>query len=153
MNEGQQASLLVRISSLMFFIGLTLGAFTWFSISAVGIISKFRMESQIIGFDKGSMYALGCGIGLLSITIGGVIQGILKLDLTPKQNLLFSRTIIASILLMVIVPQAAHYTVDKLVTNKNYSVCEKASYRWLFYTKLYYTKSREACDELVKKKK
>lgn len=150
MNDEQQASLLVRILSLVFFILLTLGAFTWFAISAVGLISDLRMESPVIGFDKGSMYTLGCGLGLLSITIGGVLQGILKLDLTPKQISLFSRSIVASLILMIIVPQMAHYAVHKFAKNKNYSICENASYRWLIYTKIYYTKNIEACDELVK---
>ena len=152
MNEEQQSSLLVRILSAAFFIILTLGAFTWFSISITGLISQFHIESQVVEFDKGSMYMLGCGLGLLLLTIGGVMQGMFGLELTPKKQSLFSRGIVVSLVLMVFFPQLTHYAVDKYVQKHRYSICNDLSYRWLLYTKIYYTKNRVACNELVKEK-
>lgn len=152
MIQEQPPSLLVRISSVAFFVMLTLGAFIWFVISTTQLISKFRLESQVISFYKGSMYMLGCGLGLLLLTIGGIFQGIFKLELTTKQSSLLSRGIIVSLLLMILFPQLAHYIVDRNVQKQSYSICDDVSYRWLFYTKLYYTKSKDVCNELAKKK-
>jgi uncharacterized BrkB/YihY/UPF0761 family membrane protein len=152
MSEEQRSSLLVRILSVAFFLILTLGACTWFFISTTGLIYQFRIESQVVGFDKGSMYMLGCGLGLLLLTIGGVMQGIFALELTPKKQSLFSRGIVISLILMVLFPQLTHYVVDKYAQKQSYSICHDASYRWLLYSKLYYTKSRIVCNELVKEK-
>ncbi|EKO3925209.1 hypothetical protein GCS56_002488 [Vibrio metschnikovii] len=152
MNEQPLASLLVRLLSLAFFMLLTFGAFFWFSVSSVNLISTLRTESQVIGFDKGAMYTLGCGLGLLAITVGGLMQGILKLKLTEKQHSFFSRSIVISLLLMVIYPQVAHYTVDSYLKSKQYSICDEVSYQWLIYSKLYYTKDNMACSNLIREK-
>src|SRR5690606_22518155 len=97
-----------------------------------------------------SMYMLGCGIGLLLLTIGGVMQGIFGLELTPKKQSLFTRGIVVSLALMVVFPQLTHYVVNKYAQKQHYSICNDASYRWFLYSKLYYTKSKIACDELIK---
>jgi len=152
MNEEQQSSLLVRILSLAFFIILTLGALTWFAISIIGLISQFHIKSEVVGFDKGSMYMLGCGLGLLLLTTGGVMQGVFGLELTPKNQSLFSRGIVVSLVLMIFFPQLTHYAVVKYAQKQSYSICNDASYHWLLYSKLYYTKSRVACNVLVKEK-
>lgn len=152
MNEKHQPSLLVRIGSVAFFLALTLGAFTWFTISTTGLIYQFHIESQVVGFDKGSMYMLGCGIGLLLLTIGGAMQGIFGLELTSKRQSLFTRGILISLALMVIFPQLTHYSVDKYAQKHRYTICSDASYHWLLYTKLYYTRTKIACNELGKEK-
>lgn len=152
MSEEPQASLLVRILSLAFFGMLTLGAFVWFAVSIKGLISQFHIESLVVGFDKGSMYMLGCGLGLLLLTIGGLMQGFLEFDFTAKMRLLFARGIVVSLVLMVLFPQLTHYVAGRHAQNKGYSICEDASYRWLLYAKIYYAKSTAACNEFVKQK-
>jgi hypothetical protein len=152
MNEEHQFSLIVRIGSVAFFLVLTLVAFAWFSISSIGLISQFHIENQVVGFDKGSMYMLGCGVGLLLLTIGGAMQGIFGLELTPKKQSFFTRGILISLVLMVTFPQLTHYLVEKYAQKHRYSICKDVSNKWLLYSKLYYTKTKLACNDLAKEK-
>ena len=152
MNEGQSSSLLVRILYAALFLVLTLGSVAWFFISAVGLISQFRIENPVVAFDKGSMYMLGCGLVLLSLTIGGMMQGIFGLELTPKKATLFSRGIVVGLILTFAFPHMTHYLVDRYAHKKHYSVCDDATYRWRLYSKFYYTESKTACEKLVSEK-
>jgi hypothetical protein len=152
MNDEQHSSLLARILSVTFFSVLTLAALTWFFISITELISKFRLGDPVVGFDKGSMYMLGCGLGLLLLSIGGVMQGIIGLKLTRKVEELFTRGIVISLLLMFAFPQLAHYLVDKYAHKQHYSICSDVTYRWLLYGKFYYTENKIACDKLIDEK-
>jgi hypothetical protein len=79
------------------------------------------------------MYMLGCGLGLLLLSIGGVMQGILGLKLTKKMDALFPRGLVISLLLMFAFPQLTHYLVDKYAHKQHYSICSDVTYRWLLY--------------------
>jgi len=65
MNDEQRPPLITRILSGALLSALTLAALAWFFISVTELISKFRLGDPVVGFDKGSMYMLGCGLGLL----------------------------------------------------------------------------------------
>ncbi len=152
MNDVQRSPLLTRILSVALFLALALGALAWFFISVTELISKFRLGAEVVGFDKGSMYMLGCGLGLLLLSIGGVMEGILGLKLTKKMDVLFTRGIVISLMLMFAFPQLTHYLVDKYAHQQHYSICSDATYRWILYGKFYYTESKIACDKLVSEK-
>ena len=123
MKSEQRPSVLVQFLSVGFFLILTLSALTWFVFSIMGFITQFRMNDTVVGFDKGSMYMLGIGLGLLLFTIGGVMQGLLEKKLTPKKETLFTRGLVFSLILMVTVPQLTHYLVTNYSRKQNYIVC------------------------------
>ncbi len=153
MNDEQRPSLLSRILSVAFFSILTLAVLTWFIVSITELISQFRFKDPVIGFDKGSMYMLGCGLALLLLSAGGVIQGIMRVELTKKKENWFTRGIIISLILMVTFPQLTHYLVNNYADKQHYIICNDATYRWLLYKKIYYTKNKITCDKLVNEKK
>ena len=152
MNEGKSSSLLVRILCVALFLVLAFGALAWFFISAAGLISQFLIENPVVGFDKGSMYMLGGGLGLLLFAIGGMMQGVFGLELTPKKTTFFSRGLLVSIVLMFTFPHMTHYVVDIYAYKKHYSVCDDATRRRRLYSKFYYTESKAACEKLVSEK-
>jgi len=152
MKYEQLPSTLVRFLSVGFFLILTLSALAWFVVSIIGLAFQFRMNDAVVGFDKGSMYMLGAGLGLLLLTIGGVMQGLIGKELTPKQEALFAKGLISSLILMVTFPQLTHYIVANYAQKQNYIVCKNATYRWLLYSKIYYVKNETACIELVNEK-
>jgi len=152
MKSEQLPSALARFLSVGFFLVLTLSALAWFVFSIIGFITQFRMNNVVVGFDKGSMYMLGIGLGLLLLTIGGVMQGLFKKKLTPKKETLFARGLVFSLILMVTFPQLTHYLVANYSQKQNYIVCSDATYRWLLYSKIYYAKNETACNELVNEK-
>lgn len=152
MNDEQRPPLITRILSGALLSALTLAALAWFFISVTELISKFRLGDPVVGFDKGSMYMLGCGLGLLLLSIGGVMQGILGLKLTKKMDALFARSLVISLLLMFAFPQLTHYLVDKYAHKQHYIICSDVTYRWLLYGKFYYTENKIACDKLINEK-
>ena len=152
MKSEQLPSAFVRFLSVGFFLILALSALAWFVVSIIGFVSQFRMNDMVVGFDKGSMYMLGIGLGLLLLTIGGVIQGLLGIKLTPKKETLFTRGLMFSLILMVTFPQLTHYLVAHYAQKQNYIVCSAATYRWLLYSKIFYVKNEVVCTELVNEK-
>lgn len=152
MVDESRPSLMTRLLSLCFFLFLTLASFTWFMLSVSDLVSQYRLREAVVEFDKGSIYMLGCGLALLAITVGGVMQGLMEVKLTSKMELWFTRTIIASIFLMFILPHVAHYTVKRIAESNNYYECRNAEYHWLLYGKYVYTNSKKRCEELILEK-
>jgi len=152
MGGEQRPSTLVRFLSVVFFSILTLSSLAWFTVSITGLLSQFLLNDPVVEFDKGSMYMLGIGLGLLLLTIGGVIQGLLGKKLTSQKEAVFTRGLAFSLILMIGFPHLTHYVVANYARQRNYSVCSDATYRWLLYSKFYYTNSDMACNELVSKK-
>lgn len=145
-------SLLTKLLSLAFFSALTVLSFAWFFYSVLSLISQVNLDGTVIAFDKGSMYMLGIGMALLSLTIGGLIHGVLAKALTPKAETIFKYSVIASIVVMIALPQITHHFIDSYVRNKNYISCNEATYQWLLYSKYYYSDSQINCDKLVQEK-
>ncbi len=152
MNDELHPSVLVRLLSISFFLVFALAALAWFALSMNDLTTALSSGLPVVGFDKGSTYMLGAGIGGLIIAIGGVIQGLLRKILTRRAKTLFARSLIFSLILMFGFPHIAHYAVISYTQHENYQVCSDATYRWALYSKFYYTKNNLACSELVKQK-
>lgn len=152
MNDEQNPSTLVRLLSVGFFLVFALAALAWFIFSMSELISALLSDRPVVGFDKGSTYMLGAGIGGLLFVIGGVMQGLLRKKLTPKAESLFTKSLIFSLILMFGFPHIAHYVVASYTQHKNYRICSDATYRWILYSKFYYTKNNMACNELAEQK-
>lgn len=152
MYSEHNPSFSTRLLSVAFFAILTILSLVWFFISVTSLLSQFRLNESVIAFDKGSMYMLGVGIGLLSLTIGGLMQGIFGKVLTSKWESLFKRSLVVSIIVMVALPQLAQYSVDSYARKQHYDICNEATYKWFLYSKYYYTDNQIACNKLVKEK-
>lgn len=152
MNDQLHPSILVRLLSIGFFLVFALAALVWFALSMNNLTTAFSSGLSVVSFDKGSTYMLGAGIGGLIIVIGGVIQGLLRKNLTARAKTLFARSLIFSLILMFGFPHIAHYAVTSYTQNKNYHVCSDATYRWVLYSKFYYTKNSLVCNELVEQR-
>lgn len=152
MGDEQNTSILVRFLSVAFFLVLALAALAWFIVSVSELVSDLLFGRSVVSFDKGAIYMLGAGLAGLLFAIGGVMQGLLRKNLTPKIEVLFTKALMFSLILMFGFPHVAHYVVASYTQQKNYRLCSDATYQWLLYSKLYYTSSSEACNELVKEK-
>ncbi len=152
MSGEQNPSFSIRILSVTFFSVLTISSLVWFFISVTSLLSQFYLNESVIAFDKGSMYMLGVGIGLLVLTVGGLMQGIFEKALTSKWEYLFKRSLVVSIIVMVALPQLAQYSVDSYARKQHYEICSEATYHWFLYSKYYYADSQIACNKLVKEK-
>ncbi|WP_439136021.1 hypothetical protein [Pseudomaricurvus sp.] len=139
--------------SVAFFLLLTIASLAWFVISLTNFIIQVRQGAPVIEFDKGSVYMLGIGLGLLFLTAGGIVQGLLGKTLTPKCESLFTKGIVISILFAFLLPHAVHYGVSQFAQKQHYDLCKPATYRWFMYSKFYYVDSTSSCDALVKQQR
>jgi hypothetical protein len=149
MNDELHPSVLVRLLSIGFFLVFALAALAWFALSMNDLATALSSGLSVVGFDKGSTYMLGAGIGGFIVVIGGVFQGLLRKNLTTRAKTLFARSLMFSLILMFGFPHIAHYAVNSYAEQENYQVCSDATYRWALYSKFYYTKNNLACSELV----
>ena len=152
MNDELHPSILVRLLSIGFFLVFALSALVWFALSMKNLTTAFLSGLPVVGFDKGSTYMLGAGIGGLIIVVGGVAQGLLRKNLSASTKTLFSRGLIFSLILMFGFPHIVHYAVTSYTKNTNYHVCNDATYRWVLYSKFYYTKNNLTCNEFVEQR-
>lgn len=152
MEDRPLTSTSKKLFSIAFLSILTLSSLAWFIISINLLVSQFHTSSPIIGFDKGSMYMLGIGFGLLFLTIGGVTQGLLQKKLTPRHEAFFTRALIINLLVTIAFPQLAHYTVARYAQKQGYNTCDDFTYRWLLYSKSYYTKHEIFCSKIINNK-
>lgn len=146
-------SLQTKILSFSFFLTLTVSALAWFCHSAYTLLSQSNQNAPIVAFDKGSMYMLGIGLVLLLLTTNGVMHGILGKELTEKVASSYKYGIVASLILMVVLPQLTHFIVNRHFKNADYVVCNEVSYRWMLYSKYYYTGNQAICSNIVREKK
>lgn len=152
MRNADAPSVIVRLTSFTFFISFSVTCFWWFIVSSYGTFHSLLVESLIISFSKGAMYALGAGIASLTIVYIGAFQIFKKTELSKKQEKLTAKLLFLFIVLMFCIPAITHFAVNKIAITKGYFECEQMSYRWLLYSKYYYTESESVCNALVKEK-
>jgi hypothetical protein len=152
MGESATPSLKTKIMSLTFFVALAAGSFLWFGISIVSLFNQLHFHEAIVAFDKGSIYMLGVGVGLLLLIGGGVLQGFLGREPDAAAEKIFKWGMVISLTLMIALPQLVHYWVDHSAKTQKYEVCGEAGYQWLMYRKIYYADSRDSCSRLVQEK-
>lgn len=152
MGESATPSLKTKIISLTFFVILAAGSFLWFGISIVSLYHQLHFQEAIVAFDKGAIYMLGVGVGLLLLIGGGVLQGFLGREPGAAAEKIFKWGMVFSLTLTIALPQLVHYWVDHSAKTQKYEVCGEAGYQWLMYRKIYYADSRDSCSRLVKDK-
>jgi hypothetical protein len=152
MTENATPSLPAKIISLAFFVVLAAGSLLWAGISIVSLYRQLHFHEAIVAFDKGAMYMLGVGIGLLLLVGGGILQGLLGREPDAAVKKIFKWGIVFSLTLMIALPQLAHYWVDYSAKTQKYEICHEAGYQWLMYRKIYYAGSRDSCNRLIQDK-
>jgi hypothetical protein len=152
MVQHGSSTILARFGGLFLFFVLTTACFVWFAWSAYSIVDSISSKADVVYFDKGSLYMLGAGIGLASLTLAILYEGILRRNLTSKITMVITRSALIGVSLMFILPHVLHYLASTYLTDENYVVCDEASYQWLLYKKLVYTTNQLTCEVLVQEK-
>ena len=149
MEKRDFPSLLNRIiGPPLFLIG---GIFTtlWFFYRVVFLFQN--ISAPIVVFDKGSYYLFGAGVALLSLGFVVAIEFWGGKPITSKQNRIFSRLAISGVVLLFVVPHAAHFFANKYLVTHGYSVCEDASHQWLFVRDIAYIQLSIECSAALTK--
>ena len=148
MKKGDSPSIIDRIGTPVFLLVLGASAMVWFIYRVFLLFSNGL--SPIVIFDKGSYYMLGVGVGLLALAYMIIREFWLARPLTNRQSSFFSRLAILGVILTIVLPQLAHFAVDKYFTQHGYTVCKEASHQWLFVRDIVYVASSVECSADLK---
>ena len=139
----------VRYGGFLLFFALMLGAALWFGWSFISLVSQILHEAPVIYFNKGALYMLGVAIGLLALVYAIFIEVILQQQLTENSSRMITRTAYIGIGVLVLFPQIIHFTVERNLIKKNYEICETASYQWLMYREIVFTRDTQTCKDIT----
>ncbi|KKO47511.1 hypothetical protein VT06_16700 [Arsukibacterium sp. MJ3] len=145
MKDIDNASIMTRIASFLFFVILTIASFWWFIASGYGTLHSLSYGNEVVYFSKGAMYSLGTGIVLLLLTLLGVYQNVKKTDLSKAQTKLATKIFVLSTVVIFVFPVVAHLSVNTIATRNGYFECKEMSYQWLLYKKIVYVNSQAVC--------
>lgn len=153
MEAQESPSLLTRLGAPMFFIVLTLAMLYVFVSNVYLTLSGVLSHSNTISFYKGALYLLGSGFGVAIFSYFSVVEFWLRKTLAPQTSKLLMKMAAASVVLMVILPHAAHYSFDGYLTKHGYEQCHAASRQWLHSKTIVYVNHEKVCEKLVKQEK
>ena len=152
MNEQLVQPFHVRIFSVLLFVLLPIACLVWFGSSLNDLVSDLMNMRNIITFDKGSMYMLGAGVGTLSFSVAVVYSAIFQRKVSFSVEKLVIKIALISIVVMFVLPQAAHLLINNVISDKGYQECVPLSHRGLRYDEYVFTQNEETCINLVAEK-
>ena len=84
MEDREKPSWAMRIFGPLLFIVGALGALVWFFYRIYSLL--LGMSEDVVVVDKGSFYMLGVGVGLLALSIAGILETWFLKTLTKKDR-------------------------------------------------------------------
>ena len=148
MSDAGLSTRFQQYASIFFFFVLAIGGLFFFGYNAFSLIRELVEESQVIFFNKGSVYFFGGALGLAVMTYW-LVRNAVGSPMPESQNHIISYILIGTLILMFVLPHIAHYMIDDYLENKGYQICEEASYQWMYYREIVFTASQEVCAETV----
>lgn len=132
-------------TGLVVFVGFALAVFGYFLQSVIELIQALVSLPEVVSFDKGAFYMPGVFIGLVVLIFAIVYESVLRKELTKKIASVCTRTVIAAVFIIFVLPMLVHRSVDNYMTEKNYSICNEASHQWLHSRTIVYVSKRGIC--------
>lgn len=133
--------------TLLFLMALaTFGLLWFFNHSAELSVGVFR-SADTVEFDKGAMYMLGGGIGiicLLILSVPAVFFGKSPSKVIEERAI---KGLIAGLVLTFTLPHLVHVSISTTLKNRDYVICQELTSRWLMHVTFVYASSPERCME------
>lgn len=149
MMDKVKPSLPERLLGSSLFLTLSIAGMVWFILSVSSSVSGVINLDPVLTFNKGAMYLLGASIAAFSLFIGVAYHSIFLRKVSGKVEKVLIKSAVFGIVIMVFVPQIAHYSVSRIVLERQYIECHQAEYSWLLYKKYVYTKNQDICQNLA----
>ncbi len=146
MMEPQKKILVQRIISIILCSLMAIGALAVFGYEATRLIRAIINRADILIFDKGAMYLMGCGLSAGLMTFFFVYE-VLDKKISASLNRIGTVIGLGCVLSIFIMPQVVHFGVTAFVTHNNYKFCPKQSFRGLKMETLIYTADGYHCEK------
>lgn len=132
-------------TGLVFLIGLAVVVLSYFMQSVIELIQALVSLPEVVSFDKGAFYMSGVFLGLVVLIFAAIYESVLRKELTEKIASICTKTGIAALVIIFILPMVVHSGVENHLLQKNYSICSEASHQWLHSRTIVYVSSRDKC--------
>ncbi len=152
-EDRDRPSTIVRITGPLMFALIGIPALLWFGVTLYTITGEILSSSSIVVFDKGAFYLLGSGLGTLTLAFVAGYEYWLDKVLPKRLNILCTKMLLISVAVVILLPQASHFFLNRHLENNNYTVCREASRQWLHDRTIVYLDSTENCHEVAEKRK
>jgi len=152
MSEQVVQPFYIRVFSVLLFVLLPIACLAWFGSSLTSLIFDLINMRNIITFDKGSMYMLGAGVGVLSLAIAVVYTAIYQRKVSFSVEKVLIKIALIAMVVMFVLPQVAHLSIDHVISDNSYLECEPLSHRGLRYSEYVFTQDEQTCINLVAEK-
>ena len=136
-------------TGLVVFAGLAVAVFIYFLQSAIELIQALVSLPEVVSFDKGAFYMPGVFLGLVVLIFVAVYESVLRKELTKNISSVCTKTGIAAVLIIFILPMIVHSSVENHLLPKKYSICSEASHQWLHSRTIVYVSTQEKCKQVI----
>ncbi len=152
-DSEKKPPLLPLLAACLACFSMSLWTFWWFVLNFSQLIEQFVSNASLIEFNKGAFYGLGSGIGLGGITYALVHQNILKFSLDNRFFNMMPAVMVFGVFISLLLPPIAHYSLEYILENRGYMICDLDSYQWRMYRTFYYVSDVDTCTNLIESKK
>lgn len=132
---------------------LALGGLIWFGLHAAELLAWLLQDADVISFEKGAMYMLGAGIGVVCLLVMSTPRVFFDRTLPEPVERWVVRSLLLGFVIMLALPHLVHFGLWTTLNSRNYVICEDLGSRWLMHVKLVYTSTPERClEEMVSRR-
>ncbi len=130
-----ERSLPKKILSIAFVGMISISTLLGFAYYLHQLVIDILVQADLIVFEKGAMYFLGCGLG-----IGGgvvlLVADVMRKELSQQAHKKVARLLIFFFGLAFVLPQVMDFGVHRYIERINYVHCEDQSHQW-FHARTY----------------
>jgi len=129
---------------------LAIWSLVYFIVESVRMMQGLNALSGSFYFNKGVFYLLGVVLGLSVLIFAIVRESVLRKTLTKKIASVCTRVGIASVVVMIVLPQAVGYGVEGYLVDLHYQICNEASHQWLHSRTIVFTRDQDICRRITR---
>ena len=136
---------ILSVTAVFFVLGFT--ALYYAIVILNQLVTEITSDSLILTFDKGAFYLFGVGLGLIVLSATIIYSKIVNNKLPDTIHRLIFISLVASLAVLFILPQAMHFYIDSYTEKNNYQICRDQSHRWLHVVTIVYAKNGRCLDK------
>ncbi|HBF06886.1 MAG: hypothetical protein CMD81_10690 [Gammaproteobacteria bacterium] len=146
-------SLKYRVTYPLVIFLLCLGGFIIFSVGAISLVTDIMMSREMVLFKKIVFVAFGSSLALLGFLWQAYYEVIKQINMPKHIAAIVVRLWLSGVVIMVVLPFAAHFFVKNIIYDKGYYYCSEARYESLkSQINFYYVKDEKVCLDVVAEK-